>query len=134
MALEVQLCCVGALNTAPDGSPRATALTLDLRSLAACPAAPPPSRRGPLLPARMSQWVYGLAGGSSSGNGSSRSPLRSVYCAASQQLRLTLRQGRPPAHVLWHAAQLAELPDEQLLQQWSTSPQHEPPHFCEGGF
>lgn len=140
-ALSVQLCCIGALNTAADGGPRATALALDLRSLAAYPAAPAPSQRGPLLPARMSQWIYSLAGHSSSGStnggdngdgGTSGSPLRSVYCAAARQMRLVLRQGRPLAHVLWQIAHLAELPDEELLQHWSTSPQHEPPHFCDG--
>lgn len=141
-AIHVQLCCIGAQNTAPDGCPRATALALDLRSLAAYPVAPAPDQRGPLLPARMSQWIFSLgacpssgdtADGSSSSNGGGSSPLRSVYCAATRRMRLVLRQGRPLAHVLWQVAHLAQLPDEQLLQQWSTSPQHEPPHFCQGG-
>ena len=54
-ALEVQLCCVVQHNTAPDGSPRSTALAVDLRSLSAYPEAPAPDRRGPLLPARMAR-------------------------------------------------------------------------------
>lgn len=139
-AIHVQLCCIGAQNTTADGAPRATALALDLRTLTAYPSEPGPDQRGPLLPARMGQWVYSLAGGGSGAdgsssncsNGGSSSPLRSVYCASTRRMRLVLRQGRPLAHVLWHIAHLAQLPDEQLLQQWSTSPQHEPAHFCEG--
>lgn len=120
-ALEVQLCCLVQHNTAPDGSPRSTALAVDLRSLSAYPAAPAPDCRGPLLPARMAQFAYG------------GSPLRGVYCAATRQLRLSLRQGRPPSHYfLLEAAALLNLDDEELLQRWSTSPQHEPPYFVAG--
>ena len=137
-ALEVQLCCLGAQNTAADGSPRCTALALDLRTLTAYPAAPPPRCRGPLLPARMAQWAYSAGiGGSEDGGGDSSGgsgSLRSIHCAPGPPLRLqlALRHGRPPAQVLWHALQLLQMSDEELLQHWSTSPQHEPPHFIAG--
>ena len=135
-ALEVQLCCLGAQNTAANGSPRCTALTLDLRTLAAHPTAPQPHSRGPLLPARMAQWAYtaGSGGNADNSGDSSSSSLRSITCTPGLPLRLqlALRHGRPPAHLLWHALQLLQMSDEELLQNWSTSPQHEPPHFAAG--
>ena len=137
-ALEVQLCCLGAQNTAADGSPRCTALALDLRTLTAYPAAPPPRCRGPLLPARMAQWAYSAGIGNSEDGGrdsnSGSSSLRSIHCTAGPppRLQLALRRGRPPAQVLWHALQLLQMSDAELLQHWSTSPQHEPPHFVAG--
>lgn len=144
-ALHVQLAALGPLNTAPDGSPLSTALAVDLRSLAARPAALlPPQRRGPLLPARMAQWAYaahaarhggsdGPAGGGWEGEDCRRRPLRSVYDAAAQLMRLALRQGRPGPDVLWYAGRMLQLPDDLLLQRCSTSPAHEPPHFLAGG-
>lgn len=129
-ALEVQLCCVGQLNTTADGSPRATALAVDLRSGQASPLAPAPEQRGPLVPARMAQWAYQLDSGLRGGDGNS--PLRSIYSPATRQLRLTLVQGGPPTQCLWLASALLDLPDQELLQRWSTSPAHEPPHFAAG--
>ena len=111
-ALEVQLCCLGRQNTAPDGSPRCTALALDLGSLTVWPAAPQPDRRGPLLAARMAQWAYTAGSGSSSGSSSSNDgdsssstssgSLRSIGCSCGPPLRiqLALRHGRPAAHLL----------------------------------
>ncbi len=140
--LLVQLACLGPQNTAADGSPRATALAVDLRTQTARPAAPhPPQSRGPLLPARMAQWAYSAAlcggsgeeGGCGEVEGGGRHPLRRVYDAAAQQMELTLWQGRPSPDVLWYAGRMLQLPDEMLLQQCSTSPAHEPPHFTEGG-
>lgn len=154
--LEVRLACLGRLNTAADGSPLATALSVDLRTLAAWPAAPDPLHlRGPLLPARMAQWAYswpgggsgssndgsegdsgGSSGGSESGDGESASRLthrlRSIYNAALGRLELRLEQGRPPAQILQYARLMGNLPDELLLQHCSTSPLHEPPHFVAG--
>ncbi|KAL4422513.1 hypothetical protein ABPG75_008710 [Micractinium tetrahymenae] len=137
--LHVELACLGALNTAPDGSPCTTALAVDLHSLRARPAAPhPPERRGPLLLARMAQWAYAAARSSSSGGGpdggeqaedGERRPLRRAYDAAARQMELELWQGRPAPDVLWYVGRMLQLPDDQLLQRWSTSPAHEPPHF-----
>ncbi|EFN52430.1 hypothetical protein CHLNCDRAFT_138942 [Chlorella variabilis] len=130
-ALDVRLCCVGTHNTAPDGSPRCTALALDLATLAACPAAPPPDQRGPLLPARMAQWAC-AAGSAAVGAGGCGS-LRSIrFSPPPRQLRMELRHGRPAPHLLRQAAWLLSLDDQQLLEHWSTSPQHEPPHFPAG--
>lgn len=131
-ALEVQLCCIGQPNTAADGSPRATALAVDLRTGEASPLAPAPEQRGPLVPARMAQWAYQLGPGSRGSNGAGDSPLRSIYSPAARQLRLRLLQGGPATHCLWHAASLLDLPDGELLRRWSTSPAHEPPHFAAG--
>lgn len=145
--LHVQLACLGVLNTAADGSPLSTSLAVDLRSLAARPAAPhPPHRRGPLLPPRMAQWAFTTAH-SGSGDGAvgaegnegnediedrGRRPLRSVYDAAAQRMELALWRGRPAPHALWYAGRMLQLPDALLLHRCSTSPAHEPPHFVAG--
>ena len=126
LQLDVQLCLVGPANTAADGSPRCTALAVDLRTLAAYPTPPPPDQRGPLLPARHGQWIYAL-GGCADGT-----PLRPVYNARERRLELALLQGRPAAHLLGHCAALVDCSDEDLLRHWSTSPTHEPRHFCHG--
>lgn len=84
-----------------------------------------------MAPARMAQWAY--AQPPSASDRPDGSPLRSVYDAGRRQLALELLQGRPPGHFLWHCAQLLGLPDEGLLERWSTSPAHEPLHFAAGG-
>jgi hypothetical protein len=129
-ALEVQLCCVGRWNTSSGGAPLCTALALDLRTLQARPAAPAAATRGPLLPARCAQWCY-----STTCSDGQAGPLRCLRWRPIERpptLRLALRQGRPPEQLAAHAAFLLALDDEQLLGSWSTSPQHEPPHFVTG--
>ena len=135
--LDVQLCCLGRANTCPlDGSPRCTSLAVDLKMLQACAAPPAPHQRGPLLPARMAQWAYPQHSSSvhsSGGFSFAGSPLRSLRLSDDgHQLRMALCHGRPPAHVCAAAQHLLSLDDTELLQQHSTSPLHEPPHFAAG--
>lgn len=118
--IHLQLACVAAANTAPDGSPHCCCLVLETAS-----HTPRPwgfADRGPEVPRRMAaqhcRWYSNKA-------------LLNVWCPQQQQLALPTFD--PTVLSSWQVMQyerLLLLPEDQLLQLTSTSPKHEPAWFA----
>ncbi|WIA12586.1 hypothetical protein OEZ85_006243 [Tetradesmus obliquus] len=120
-AIHLQLACVAAANTAPDGSPYCCCLVLETAS-----QTPHPwvfANRGPEVPRRLAaqhcRWH-------------SDQVLINVWCP--QQHVLALPAFDPTVLDSWHVMQyerLLLLPEQQFLQLMSTSPDHEPAWFVQ---
>ncbi|KAF6253475.1 N-terminal asparagine amidohydrolase-domain-containing protein [Scenedesmus sp. NREL 46B-D3] len=121
VAIHLQLACVAAANTAPDGSPHSCCLVLDTASQTPYPWVF--ANRGPEVPRRLAaqhcRWH-------------SNHLLLNIWCP--QQRALALPAFDATCLSSWQVMQherLLWLPDAQLLQLISTSPEHEPAWFVQ---
>lgn len=119
LSVDVRLAAVGALNQDADTRAiRHRGLALDTATCCAWPVTM--QDRGPLVAMRAARPFSPVS-----------SCMEPIYAAATQQLCI------PPVHLDTHSLNRAELlqmvalPDAELVQQSSTSPEQEGPGFCE---
>lgn len=123
MSIDLRLFCALDWNTDEAGRPRAQALALALPS--GTPFLPESWRdRGPLVEARMAQLWCGAGPGI---------PMKSIIDGKESEWLVTVVAGEAVASPgrRQRLQALVDLPDEELLQECSTSPECELPHVAE---
>ena len=123
--INVQLACIGEVNTTHDGAPRCRSFALTRsaisgRVLSKCAA----YDKGPAAPQRLARvFARGASG-----------YLENVYDSSRQLMRIShISSNMSRQHVSLYAV-LLHLSDADLLNQLSTSPQHEEASFVPGVF
>ena len=123
--IRVQLACIGEVNTTSDGAPRCRSFALIRGADSGCALSNTTAyARGPAAAQRLARVFAPSASGH----------LENIYDTSHQLMQIspiTFHLSRQ--HVSLYAA-LLQLSDADLLNQSSTSPQHEEASFVPGGF
>lgn len=125
--INVQLACIGGVNTAHDGAPRCRSFALlrGVDSDSGCALSNTTAYdRGPAAAQRLARVLAPSAS----------EHLENVYDTSHQLMQISpITSNLSRHHVSVYAASL-QLSDADLLKQSSTSPQHEEASFVPGGF
>ena len=123
--VNVQLACIGEVNTTRDAAPRCRSFALTRTAESGCILSNTAAYdKGPAAAQRLAR-IYAP---------SASEHLENVYDTNNQLMRVSnVNSNLSRQHISVYTA-LLQLPDADLLKQSSTSPQHEEASFVPGGF
>ena len=123
--VSIKLACIGDVNTTHDGAPRCRSFALTTSADSGCALINTTAHdKGPAAAQRLARVFVPSASGH----------LENVYDTSHHLMQIShITCSLPRQHVSLYAA-LLQLPDADLLNQLSTSPQHEEASFVPGDF